>query len=301
MNIFKKYRSKLLFVDQASQITKQLPFFYRKQEMEWRLLNSHELGISDEKYVDHDIIVSLTTYGKRLYDVGLTIESIMDQTMKANRIILWLSEELESTILPVSLQLLQKRGLEIAFCKDMRSYKKLVPTLCRYPDDAIITIDDDLIYEFDLLEHLITAYQKCPDYVYYKRSHRMVLNQQNKLMKYTQWGWEQKSEIPDIMYFPTGGAGTLYPPHSLDKEVINSEVFLDICPFADDVWFKAMAIKKGTLPCGVYSRHKGGCDFVENPAVQDSALNSINVCGESLNDKQIEAVFTKYNLYSKLK
>lgn len=300
MNVFKKYRRKLLGVVNMPLVTDKLPFLLRKQEMENRIINNRESGITNTRYADHEIIVSLTTYGKRLYDVALTIESIMDQTMKANRIVLWLGDEMQTTSLPSSLKRLQDRGLEIAFCKDIRSYKKLVPALCKYPNDAIITIDDDLIYEYDLLEHLIVAYQKCPDYIYCHRAHKISFNKE-QLDKYNQWGWEQVSDTPSHYNFPTGCGGVLYPPHSLDSEVTNESVFLDICKYADDVWFKAMALKKGTQVCGVYSHHKGGCDFVENPAVQDVSLNAINVHGESLNDKQIKAVFDKYGLYSRIK
>ena len=59
----------------------------KKCILEQNILYNKEVGISKTKYCDHGIIVSLTTYGKRLYEVHLAIESIMEQTMKANRII----------------------------------------------------------------------------------------------------------------------------------------------------------------------------------------------------------------------
>lgn len=46
--------------------------------------------------------------------------------------------------------------------------------------------------------------------------------------------------------FLTGGAGTLFPPHSLPNEVLNKEKNMELCPYADDVWFKAIAILNGT-------------------------------------------------------
>ena len=238
---------------------------------------------------------------KRIYDVHLTIESIMEQTMKANRIILWLDYSFEKQPLPKALQLLQKRGLEIEYCKDIRSYKKLIPALKKYPDDAIITIDDDLIYEFDLLEKLIMAYQQTPSYIYCNRHHVMQLNEQGKLLPYLQWQWESNDMEANIMNFPTTGAGTLFPPHSLDEEVFNESVFSEICKYADDVWFKAMAMKKGTLSKKVYTHNPKGIEYFENEEVQDIALWRINTQGAMLNDRQIEAVFTKYNLYQLLK
>lgn len=71
---------------------------------------------------------------------------------------------------------------------------------------------------------------------------------------------------------------------------------MDICPFADDVWFKAMSLKKGTPVCRVETYHANGNEFLCDDEVQDMALCNRNV-GQSLNDKQLDAVFTKYNLY----
>jgi hypothetical protein len=245
--------------------------------------------------MNHDIIVSLTTYGKRINDVAFAIESIMQQTMKPNRIILWLDKSIEGKPLPSVLQKQQYRGLEIAYCDDMRSYKKLIPTLETYPKDAVITIDDDLIYDYDILEHLISAYIDNPTYIHCCRVRLMKYDKNNKLLPYNKW--KRTKEIkPGVNenFFITGGGGTLYPPQSLDQEVLNKNVFMNICPYADDVWFTAMAYKRNTPINKVYTRSPIGDDFMTNMSVQDEALANINTKGEKLNDVQIKAVFGRY-------
>ena len=97
------------------------------------MLNDHSLGVSERKFCNNDIIVSLTSYGRRLQDVSLTIESIMQGTMKPNRIVLWVDRQWQNKRMPISLQRQQQRGLEIEYCKDIRSYTKLVPALRKYP------------------------------------------------------------------------------------------------------------------------------------------------------------------------
>lgn len=288
-------------IPESNRLIHQIRFNQKKYILEQNILHSQESGVTNEKYCGHDIIVSLTTYSKRIYDVHLTIESIMEQTMKANRIILWLDYSFENLPLPKALQLLQKRGLEIEYCKDIRSYKKLIPALKKYPDDAIITIDDDVLYEFDLLEKLITAYQQNPSYIYCNRHHLMRQDAEGKLFPYIQWTWNYINLDANVMNFPTGVGGILYPPHSLDKEVFNEAVFLDICKYADDVWFKAMAMKKGTFSKKVYTHNSKGEEYLDNEDVQDIALCRINTQGAMLNDRQIEEVFSKYNLYQLLK
>ena len=299
-DIISNLRIKLSPKTGALYAYKLLQFELKKNQLEQNILYCKEKGISDKKYCDHDIIVSLTTYGKRIHDVHLTIESIMEQTLKANRIILWLDYSFTYQRLPQSLELLKERGLEIKFCEDLRSYKKLIPSLIECPNDAIITIDDDIIYNFDLIENLVFNYLADNRYIYCARYHKMKLDNKGKLLPYNQWQLMCESEEIDILNFPTGGAGTLYPPKSLDIEVLNKNVFMDICKYADDVWFKAMAIKNGTLSKKVYNKTYEGGSFISNESVQDIALWRINVEGESLNDKQIKAVFSKYDLYKLL-
>jgi hypothetical protein len=302
LNLIKTIKQRFGMIKNTNQNTKQLLFNQRRFILEQNILNSNEHGTTSEKYCDSNIIVSLTTYDKRIYDVHLTIQSIMEQTMKANRIILWLDYSFKQKILPKALQLLQKKGLEICYCKDIRSYKKLIPSLQKFPDDVIITIDDDVIYEFDILERLIISYINNPNFIYCTRQHVMRKNDSCKLLPYENWLWASPSTDANIMNFPTGVGGVLYPPHSLDKEVFNESVFLDICKYADDIWFKAMSLKNGTLSKKVYTHSPTSCDYIEIENVQDIGLRNINTSlGTRLNDKQIKAVFQKYNLYKLLK
>ena len=137
----------------------ELRFRLKYDELTTKALSYSENGITKEQYGDSQIIVSLTTHGKRIYDVHATIESIMQGSVRPNRIILWISEDYRNTILPLTLQKQQKRGLEIEYCKDIRSYTKLIYALKKYPDASIVTIDDDIIYPHDLLEHLVNAHR----------------------------------------------------------------------------------------------------------------------------------------------
>lgn len=273
-------------------------FEIRKNQMIEHILYDSERGITDKKYCNHDIIVSLTTYGKRIYDVAFTIESIMQQSMKANRIILWLDNSFRNQSLPESLVNQQKRGLEIAFCEDLGPYKKLIPSLLHFPNDTIITIDDDAIYDYDLIERLINSHLKYPSIICCCRARRISFAKDGSLLPYNKWKRPLEETFPSHFVFATGVGGVLYPPHCLDEEVNNDDEFLNICNTADDVWFNAMAIKNGTKVKKVRTRNPNGDDYLLNYAVQDIGLLHKNIHGKNLNDQQIHAVFSKYNLYS---
>lgn len=298
MNIKTKLLNYISLLKKSANRSLNLEYQMKRALIEQQVLHSTEKGITEFKYCEHDIIVSLTTYGKRINDAAITIASIMEQTMKANRIILWLDYSFKKQHLPISLQLLQKRGLEIKYCSDIKSYKKLIPAIKEFPEEIIITIDDDLIYDYDLLEHLIVAYLNNPQYIYCHRMHKIKLNKSNNsIQPYFNWEWESEDMEASHLVFPTGGGGTLYPPHSLDEEVTNEDVFFSICRYADDIWFKAMALKKGTKAQRVFSRKPNS--YIVNEAVQNEGLITING-NNNMNDIQLKAVFSKYNLYNKI-
>jgi len=262
-------------------------------------LNCKTSGVSNDRYCDNEIVVSLTTYGRRLYEVYLAIESIMQQSMKPNRIVLWLGNELKNTPVPITLKNQQNRGLDIRYYEDILSYKKLIPALKAFPSDTIITVDDDLLYCFDFIENLVTAYLNNPKIISCIRMHRMKLHGKNKLEKYSKWIFNYENFDISPLNFPTGVGGVLYPPHCFNDEVFNENVFMDICKYADDVWFKAMALLNGVMAQKIFTHKKDGNDHLANLSAQYTSLSQINV-DKNMNDAQLKTVFDKYNLYEYL-
>lgn len=90
-------RIKSLFTQASSPTIERLVFEMKKSQYDLFNQSCNELGVSDRRYASHDIIVSLTTYGKRIWDVYLAIESIMQQTFKPNRIVLNLDNSFRDT------------------------------------------------------------------------------------------------------------------------------------------------------------------------------------------------------------
>ena len=264
-----------------------------------QVLHSNGIGITDERLSDNEIIVSLTSFGRRIYDVYLAIESIMQGTLKPNRIILWLSEEeFKKKELPTILKKQQERGLEIKYCKDIKSYKKIINTLKDFPEASIITIDDDLIYNFDLVENLVQAHKKNPNCIWANRIHEMTYNENGFLKNYLQWKWNSQIGAKDSRNnFFTSGGGTLFPPHSLNDEIFNEDVFMELCPTADDVWLNAMARLQKTEICKSFTHDPMGNDFLVNVNLQADGLSSINNAPQNnQNDVQIKAVFERYGI-----
>ena len=309
LNIFQKLR-KHLNGEQTRMAVKQemekiIRYNLRHDLLISEAINSTVPGISNEKYCDEEVIVSLTTFGKRMIDVSTSIESIMQGTMKPNRIVLSLEEELKGAPLPITVKNQMKRGLEVIYCKNIRSFEKIIPTLKKYPEASIITIDDDAIYDYDLVEKLVNIHISHPKHIVANRIHRVVLGEDNHPIDYPLWKWNSSPEDDSVLNFSTGVGGTLYPPHSLHPEVTNEKVFMDICPYADDVWLYAMTLMAGTKVMKCPTRNPYGDEYLLNESVQDIGLCHINTTHKAKdthteNDTQLKAVFDKYNLWGKL-
>lgn len=239
----------------------------------------------------NEIVVSLTSYPGRIRTVHKTIESIIRQTLKPDRIVLWLASRQfhkREKSLPKTLRSLLGRNLEVRWWKDIRSYKKIIPALREFPESIIVTIDDDLIYHPEMLSRLYAAYKKDCRSVHCHRSYRIVMSGRD-IVPYKEWRFGVHEE-PSYLTFPTFGAGAIFPPHCFRAEVFNEASFMKFAPRADDVWLWAMLVLSGRkmhLITDNISR------LVEVEGSQDQCLWKDNVT-KGGNDKQLKAVLSHY-------
>lgn len=246
------------------------------------------------------VVVSLTSYGRRIRKtVPYTIYYLYFQKTMPSRIILWLDKrKWNKENIPSKLKFLCNHGLEIQFCDDIRSYTKLIYTLKLCPNNEIVTIDDDIIYSRKLLYELVYYHKQAPQKVISMRYHKPSWEVYGEsLIPYNEWN--KISNTNDIQIFPTGVGGVLYPPNCFSEEVFNKDVFLKICPLADDVWFWAMEILKGTKVVGVGKLLYFPMNSFFQKLHKGASLQQLNV-GSFENDKQIRAVLDYYKLWNKL-
>lgn len=259
-------------------------------------LTSKESIISDARYLNKELIVSLTTYNKRIHDVHLVIESIAQQSLKPNRIILWLDEsEFTLDTIPLVLKRQIDRGLDIRFCPNYRSYKKLIPTLQLQLDANIITIDDDVLYPHDTLELLCNEHKLYPDCIIGHRVHKINFDKQGEVAAYDKWDYETNETNESYRIIAIGVGGVFYPANCFNEECLNVKKFMELSPFADDIWFKAMTLLNGKKHKKVSDIRGFARRFLILDSNQDIALGHSNVI-EGRNDGQLASVFEEYNL-----
>lgn len=192
------------------------------------------------------LIVSLTSYPARFGTLHLTLKCLLSQSIAPDRVILWIAHADKEQLTP-DITRLQNAGLEISFCDDLRSYKKIIPTLKKYPNSFIATADDDMYYWPTWLEELVQNYQGNPKEIVCHRAHLIRLGNSNLPLPYTQWEGRTDYLLPSPLIFPTGCVGVLYPPKCLHTDVLKREVFLKCCPEADDVWLYWMMRLNGAV------------------------------------------------------
>ena len=291
---FKSLMDERMKANQIMTLSDYLEFHYTQLA-----LHSEDLGVSSEEYVpDRQVIVSLTSHGNRIYDSYMAIESIMQGTVKPNRILLWLPDDKKVSSCYLDHQV--KRGLEIRYVKDLGPHTKLIPALKAFPEDIIITIDDDIFYKPDMVETLLRAFKEDSFAILANRVAVITKDKRGKVESYLKWLHYNypKGDIKRNVII--GVEGCLYPPYTLSQEVFNEDALRELCPTADDIWFTAMAMLKGTRIVHVDCRYdKGFAGGVANIRMQSTGLVHLNENPkECRNDIQIRAVFSKYNLYS---
>ena len=216
-----------------------------KKEIDKLLAAKKFIGLNKSPRAEK-VIVSLTSYDLRINDLKYTIYSLLNQNFPPDKLILWLDEESfprREKDLPRDLLKLKAFGLTIDWCENLRSYKKLIPALEKYPNDIIVTADDDLFYRPDWLAALYKEHLKAPNCAIAHYTHKIRLNQSGIPFPFNQWQLNLSPQIslPAMLSYSFGtGGGVLFKNSFFHSDVLRRELFQKLAPLADDLWFGAM-------------------------------------------------------------
>lgn len=248
------------------------------------------------------VIVSLTSYGQRVRQSAVyTVYSLLRQTVRAERVVLWLDkEQFSDENLPDDLRFLCQYGLEVRYGKDIRSYTKIIHSLTAYPEKHIITADDDLYYSSHFVEEFVEAHRQYPKAIITAWGKLPIEDSHHQLVSYDSWP-EYHWVAADFQYdatkvSPMGVGGVLYPSGVFDSEVHNEAVFTSLCPKADDIWLYIMGMRSGAekrfLPASRISYYQ--TDLLRQYFTKDrlTATNRLKL----ENDTQLQALLEHYHI-----
>ncbi len=232
--------------------------------------------------MDKGIILSMTSYPKRIGSVSKVIERLFYQSIKASKILLWLSlcefPEKEKNLPRELVDIEGKNGFEICWVEEnLRSHKKYYHAFQKYKDYIIITVDDDICYSSTMVEELLNSYVQFPNAIS-ARNVRIMLRHADRIADYELWDGNsegyKKSERMDLCAI--GWGGVLYPPHIYRDRWFDTEAIESLSPDQDDLWLKYNEILDG-IPV-VYTGQESQ-DVVMMEA-QECALHKLNMCGK---------------------
>lgn len=268
-NIWEKTKINSLirnFIRIACNIT--LPLYYNVNNFFF----THKIETSNA--TSGRLIASLTTFPARIGKLWIVIETIMRQKQKPDKLILWLSKDQFESFdeIPSKLQKLQKRGLEIVFCDgDLRSHKKYYYVLKEYPNDHLFTFDDDILYPSNTISSVMESAHHHPNCVIGRYSNHLTKKSNNEIVIDRMFS-QPYVNTPSYSTFIGSGGGTFYPQGALPEIATRSEVFMDICKTADDVWLNTMCRFNNYPVVAIIDK----CPLIEIYNRRNVTLTSIN-------------------------
>lgn len=183
------------------------------------------------------LFVTVASYPPRFPTLALTLRALLDQTVQADGLLLWVPPG-SAAQLPAEVRALEQFGLVINEApEDLRSFNKIVHALKHYSDATLIIADDDTNYPGDWLEGLVEASRSLPGAI--------VCNWAKHVSDAPPPKWRTATDTAGGVLMAIGVGGVVYPPGSLHPDVTRSDIFGAICP-SDDIWLGWMAHLHGT-------------------------------------------------------
>lgn len=243
------------------------------------------------------VVVSLTSFPAAAPYAVKAVRSILEGAVVPDKVVLYLTfSQFGEAGVPEDLRNLSESHprFEIRdYPDDIRSYRKLIPALRDFPEAIIVTVDDDVWYHRNMLRDLLRLHKQMPHAVL---AHRAKLIKPDKpYSKWRKYRWYHflgKRIHASYRNIQTGVGGVLYPPHALNKDMLDAELFTKIAPTTDDIWFwAAAAINRYPvvpIPFG-HNKPKG----LGKPKVL--SLKTVNFkSGADRNDQAFKAILENY-------
>lgn len=234
------------------------------------------------------LIVSLTSFPPRFDTLHIVLKSLLTQTLAADSTVLWISRD-EVSLLPSNVKELTTCGLTIKACDEIRSFKKIIPTLESAPDSFIVTADDDTAYWDTWLAELVEGWDPDRPSIVAHRARRIHLDESGQPTPYSTWPIATGDSGPSSLIFPTGVGGVFYPPGVFSPNVTDRAMFTRLSPGADDVWLYWMWRLESHLAVTLNSFD----DSINITTEPDAGLHEHNVAG-GMNDVFISNMIEEY-------
>lgn len=231
----------------------------------------------------NEFIISMTSFPPRIKDVAKVWFSILKQNVDKDlyKCVLVLAEPEfpnKENDLPSDLKILIETGLIelIWHPTNIKSHKKLIPTLLKYPNADILVIDDDIIRPQGWLECFIEDHKKYPNDIITGMVAQYLENEKFKMYPNIAFGNTNYGNIIINGRPANGRGGTLYPAHTFtDSRFFDETLFMKLTPTSDESWQFYFNRKDGKN-IRLISKQFDVSNFVKGTQEQATALYKIN-------------------------
>lgn len=245
-------------------VTKRQRKFYEKLNITENILNKEP---RKEK-----VVVSLTSFPARIDKVAPTIKSLMMQSYKPDRIVLWLADEqFPDKTLPESITQLMDCGLEVEYCENVNGHKRHYKMLnMQKEDEVVITFDDDILFPKHCIKRIIKKHQKFPNAVVCDRGQNAVYDKEGRVLLPAFWSIRSPKGIrkPTYKMLISPGGGALFPKNCLHKDFCDLEKIRKYALNTGNVWLTFMAAENGTKMIKTHKNHRPFITVEDEQTVQ---------------------------------
>jgi len=248
-------------------IYRSLCRYARKQV---RKISISSLSLNKEPR-DTKLTFTLTSFPDRIDTVQYTLRTLFDQSVKPDRVVLWLAEEeFKGMEMPDSIKAFQEIGLEVRFCENMfghKRYYKLIEE--QQENECIVMFDDDILFPKCLVERLYTTWKKFPDCVVCERGQVLTFTG-DKVLNPGRWSSISSTGIkaPSYRLLASPGGGCLIPPKALYKDANNTEIIKKYAFKTGDIWLMFMTVQNDTKIIRTHRYHRTFIQYEDHQTVQ---------------------------------
>lgn len=197
------------------------------------------------KVTPYELIVSLTSFPQRITYVKQVVKSIIDTNIDKEiyKLVVVLSTEEfinKENDLPEDLvNYCNDNNIEILwYNRNIRSHKKLIPVIKKYPSLPVLVIDDDIIRTPEWFKMFINDRRKYPEDILCMRCDDYITDTFECI--HDRSNFEDGVKFEDIIYHnrPSNGCGgTLYPPYTFKDQIFfDEDLIMKLSPSSDEMW-----------------------------------------------------------------
>ena len=258
--------SSVNFVNNSQKILSSL---HKVNKYKYSLINDNLLKKFPEYKINSlkrqtKIIVSLTSEKTRLKKLNLVLDSIFNNTMKPSKIVLTLYKNDIIYLTEYLKKLIAQNSIELIISDyNLQSHNKYFEVMKKYRDYAILTIEDNIIYQNDLIESLYISYTNYPYCIHAREVHK-IMTEDGKVLPYIRWLKKYTFELnPSYNLYAESEGGILFPPNILN---ISDENIGEIskCLIDDGIYLKYLSTNRNIkikwvpniFPSELYQKNK---------------------------------------------